>query len=315
MSELFPVVTFVSKEALAAGMREPFEAAGFTRFTMLRGGPAPLFNDHSPRSAERRRRGLVPPGCAPRPGSWIEDLASRVHELDRLDPTWVVAGNAGGGRTEIVLNISDPHGTFWHDDLPRKVNSLDENFLILNTKKSRAARRPCPGFIYGTDACLNALKDGGACYVVDFRLTHLSAGGLSGYWESIERFRETWSPQFLAALRSDNEYVGCVEPQRIDRPDDEQLHVRSRVETWSARRQSPSPLIHSWPLVPSTKFSQAVSLPTEPADGTQPRATVPRYRAVVGQSDTDVRGRAYVGPQFRSGPSSRREEHDFRASG
>lgn len=106
-------------------------------------------------------------------------LDKRLAELTVRDPSWALAGNAGGvapGR--LALRITDPHGRDQHTgDLPARVMSLDENFIIVRRDAGVRFSNDLSGFhFYGADICLHADKMGFSAYVIDFHLEHLSAG-------------------------------------------------------------------------------------------------------------------------------------------
>ena len=133
------------------------------------------------------------------------ELEARLEELEALDPTWAVAGNAGGiSAGRLALRITDPHGANRHvGALPAKVMSLDENLLIVKRAARLSFSRDLSGFhFYGADLCLVADVLGHAAYVIDFHLEHLS-GGIKGASFGVmeEAFRAKWShalrPRFM----------------------------------------------------------------------------------------------------------------------
>lgn len=106
-------------------------------------------------------------------------LDERLAELNVRDPSWALAGNAGGvapGR--LALRITDPHGRNQHTgDLPTRVMSLDENFIVVRRDAGVGFSNDLSGFhFYGADICLHADKKGLSAYVIDFHLEHLSPG-------------------------------------------------------------------------------------------------------------------------------------------
>lgn len=103
-----------------------------------------------------------------------------LEELTRRDPNWAACGNGGGGEQpgQLAVRISDPHGDNqqW-GDFPEKVQTLDENFIVVRKCANLALSRDLKGFhFYGTDICLVADVLGWTCYVIDFHLRHKSSG-------------------------------------------------------------------------------------------------------------------------------------------
>jgi hypothetical protein len=124
------------------------------------------------------------------------DLDRRLGELDRLDPEWALAGNAGGVAPGVLaLRITDPHGADQNTgNLPQRVVSLDENFIVVRRTARVGFSRDLSGFhFYGADICLNAAIAGYTAYVIDFHLSHLSAGKKSAAFHRCEAaFRAKW---------------------------------------------------------------------------------------------------------------------------
>ncbi|MDD5052461.1 MAG: hypothetical protein PHO27_06990 [Sulfuricurvum sp.] len=109
----------------------------------------------------------------------IDILNQRIAEMDVIDSNWAVLGNAGfAGFTEKYYRISDP----WGDNtkigqLPAKVKSLDENFLLIKNDANLALSHNLKGFhMYGADLCTIASFLGWNAYVIDFHLYHKSGG-------------------------------------------------------------------------------------------------------------------------------------------
>lgn len=118
-------------------------------------------------------------------------LIDCIQELNNLDNNWVVAGNAGKNQKgQYFINITDPNGRQKKGELPAKVMSLDENFLVINMKHNVGCSQLLSGFhLYATDLCQNAINLGLNCYVIDFHLYHKSAGNLDrSFYAAIERF-------------------------------------------------------------------------------------------------------------------------------
>lgn len=109
----------------------------------------------------------------------IEQLESCISQLNDLDPNWGLLGNAGGiKRGKSAIRITDPSGPNRRTaKLPAKVQSLDENFILIRKDANLGASRDLHGFhLYGLDLCLQAMMRGYSAYVVDFHLRHLSPG-------------------------------------------------------------------------------------------------------------------------------------------
>lgn len=133
-------------------------------------------------------------------GYGFDDLVKVLTELEKLDPTWAVAGNAGiNNDYKGIARITDPNNTpNWCQELPQQVHSLDENFLVIKTAANIFCSSDLKGFhFYGTDLSLNAIYNGYSCYVIDFHLTHLSGGTLSkAFWDVQKMFYQRWSDKF-----------------------------------------------------------------------------------------------------------------------
>lgn len=124
-------------------------------------------------------------------------LEARVSELDRKQPAWALAGNAGAQAPgKLAIRISDPHGQNQKfGTFPARVMSLDENFIVVRAQSRAGFSRDLTGFhFYGADICLNAAVMGWDAFVIDFHLDHLSPGNKSESFEAAKAaFRRKWS--------------------------------------------------------------------------------------------------------------------------
>jgi hypothetical protein len=126
----------------------------------------------------------------------IERLDAVVAELDRLDPAWGLLGNAGGEAPfRTVAHITDPRGERADLGLPRRVQSLDENFILIRRDAIPGVSRDLTGFhFYGLDLCRQVALRGWHAYVADFHLRHLSGGSPDAIFDAararvIEKYR------------------------------------------------------------------------------------------------------------------------------
>lgn len=201
-----PVFTFVTDESLYAEMVDSFERAGFTSdracFEQLRNDPVSgVPEPYSTLSHLVARRKepffiLCHQDVRADRGDSFDTLVWALKELDRLEPRWAAAGNAGGTSSlRLIRHVSDPHGTDTAEKSPIEVETLDENFLVVRTGTGARCSPGLSGFhFYGTDFCLNAKAVGRTSHVIDFRLSHLSGGTKSlAYEQSREALVRHWS--------------------------------------------------------------------------------------------------------------------------
>jgi hypothetical protein len=194
----FRIATFVNDEAQYEEMRTTFEIAGFTepiaayeRLSDRETDPFEVITRTGAGSDEYVLLAHQDVRCDL--GATASDLERTLDELTRTDPHWAVAGNAGMG-DGFVGHLDDPNGKWRTASLPAIVASLDENFLILRTARRPHASKDLHGFhLYGSDVCLHAQRDGSRCYVIDFLVTHLSAGNMGLFDEAAEAFAQRWA--------------------------------------------------------------------------------------------------------------------------
>lgn len=159
-----------------------------------------------------------------------QTLDARLADLTVRDADWALAGNAGAmAPGSLALRITDPHGANQHaGQLPARVMSLDENFIIVRRAARVGFSRDLSGFhFYGADICLNASTAGYSAYVIDFHLAHLSPGSKSpAFYAAQEAFQAKWSaalsPRWLqttcALMRLSGDKLGQMAGRMAARP-------------------------------------------------------------------------------------------------
>ena len=109
----------------------------------------------------------------------IEQLEKCISQLNELDQNWALLGNAGGVNfLKLAIRITDhSFSNARIGDFPVKVQSLDENFILIRKDANLGTSKDMHGFhLYGLDLCFLAMIRGYSAYVVDFHLNHLGAG-------------------------------------------------------------------------------------------------------------------------------------------
>lgn len=109
----------------------------------------------------------------------VDELRRCLLELEQLDPSWAVAGNAGVTKRGVTaIRLTCPRQADNNTGhFPCCVSGLDENFLVLKASANLAASYDLAGFhLYGTDLPLIASVLGYQTYVINFHLTHKSLG-------------------------------------------------------------------------------------------------------------------------------------------
>lgn len=108
------------------------------------------------------------------------DLMNCLNNLTAIDSNWAICGNAGvKGYHQDIMHINTAGIIGITHILPCKVNSLDENLLIIDSKKRLTISADIGGFhFYGTDLCIISQFLGYTCYVIPFMVKHLSEGNL-----------------------------------------------------------------------------------------------------------------------------------------
>lgn len=106
-------------------------------------------------------------------------LESQIDSVSVIDPNWGVLGNAGINNMfnmSYIITRSDMK-TYENGELPSKVQSLDENFMLIKASANLALSGDLSGFhMYGTDICLVAECLGYSAYSIDFNILHKGTG-------------------------------------------------------------------------------------------------------------------------------------------
>lgn len=108
-----------------------------------------------------------------------KQLEKQIDLVTKLDPNWGILGNAGvNNMYNISMVITHYNGKCIRmGQLPSKVQSLDENFLLIKASANLAVSGDLEGFhLYGTDICLVSNCLGYSAYVIDFHIVHYGKG-------------------------------------------------------------------------------------------------------------------------------------------
>jgi hypothetical protein len=206
---LFSVCSLVTDAAEYRRMVESFLAHGFgterTEYLFGDNRAANRFDGYAGLGALIAAASGVYVICCHQDIEVVDDDADRLlaalRQLGETAPDWGVAGNAGVGPDGWATRISDPHGPDQRKgDLPARVASLDENFLVIRRAALLAPSRDLRGYHhYGTDLCLQAALRGWSAHVVDFHLRHHSRGRLDArYFDSAEALEAKYRRAFAA---------------------------------------------------------------------------------------------------------------------
>lgn len=213
MPKYFRICTIVNNAGQYRQMRESFAAAGFSSenstFSLFDNTSSNEFDPYRVLSGLCANTSecyliLCHQDVRPHVGHTSDRLLTTLETLTKHDNKWAVAGNAGmDERGRQVLHLDDPHGRFRATDLPRKVVSLDENFLILRPEFGVSPSPEMSGFhFYGTDLVLNAARNKRSAYVIEFLLEHLSAGDASSpdFANCRLQFERAWRQHLLLGI-------------------------------------------------------------------------------------------------------------------
>ena len=135
----------------------------------------------------------------------IATLNQKIEEMDKVDEDWAILANAGfQDFNNVALRITNPWGEDRKiGDLPSKVHSVDENFILVKNEANLALSNNIGGFhLYGTDLVTIANILGYTAYVIDFHLYHKSGGNANlSFYDNKKRFitkyQEALAPKFI----------------------------------------------------------------------------------------------------------------------
>ncbi len=108
-----------------------------------------------------------------------QKLEQQIEIVTHLDPCWGVLGNAGvNNMFNMSMVITEANlKSYCKGILPSKVQSLDENFLLIKASTNLAVAGDLEGFhMYGTDICLVAECLGYSAFAIDFNIIHKGKG-------------------------------------------------------------------------------------------------------------------------------------------
>ena len=137
-----------------------------------------------------------------------EYLVECLKHLSDIDPNWAVCGNGGAiGYHQFIMYIDNDEVILKSRNLPAKVTSLDENFLIIKASSNITVSNNFSDFhLYGTDICLIADILGYNCYVIPFMVKHLSHGNQKQLLEHVNGFVKSYGEK----LRSRHIQTTCT---------------------------------------------------------------------------------------------------------
>jgi hypothetical protein len=253
-----PIFTFVTDEQAYREMRASFEQAGFTEevaaYLPLRSDGK---RDPEPHSTLSR---LVSTRQEPLfvlchqdvrldQGDGFPEFVQAVEELEATDPDWAIAGDAGGSeRLQLIRSVTDPHGGASGHKLPARVESLDENLLVVKTGTGVTSSPELRGFhLYGADFCLNAQLRGRTAYVMHFHVHHLSAGDRTpAYLAAVGPFEARWNREFTARYFRSSTEVHFFARSHLLRSALGATKVRRALKKYHQRLGRPATVVASW---------------------------------------------------------------------
>jgi hypothetical protein len=139
-------------------------------------------------------------------------LEGLIRELDELDPSWAVAGNAGSiclGEFAIHLVGLKDTDFLSVGKFPQCVQTLDENWIMIKSSARLGFSANLTGFhFYGADICLQANLRGNSCYAIKFLVQHK---GLCELDDEYHRCLRDIKRKYTIAFRNRTVQTTCTE--------------------------------------------------------------------------------------------------------
>ena len=212
-ARLFCIVTIANDLNQYATLRRSLADAGFTedrcRYVLLDNSAGNVYEPYS--AINRALDEAAEPyliACHQdillEQGPAIDQLVAQLERLNTKHPDWALAGNCGGkSNLAEIYHLHDPNGFHHASPLPQRVQTLDENFVVIRRASGVRCSAELSGFhLYATDLCLHAGLLGFSVFVMDFYFTHLSGGntGSEQFQAGLREFQAHWNPKFSVLL-------------------------------------------------------------------------------------------------------------------
>ena len=156
----------------------------------------------------------------------IDVLEERIKELDKIDSKWALIGNAGAinlkFKSAIITHGNPPVKVERGKYFPQKVQSLDENFILIKKDANLTVSSNLNGFhFYGTDICIIANILGYNAYTVNFHLFHHSRGNIDNSFFDLKKqvqkkYEKALKGRFIQTVTvakfyiSGNKFLNCI---------------------------------------------------------------------------------------------------------
>jgi len=151
------------------------------------------------------------------PGNWPSALAQALESLSKMDPNWGVLG-VWGVRSS-GKEVGDLYCTGLGRRLgesfeaPLEVRSLDESLLVVRKSSGLKFDESMTGYhLYGTDICLEAVRQGMKAYAISALCIHNTNGYNLlpwEFWKCYLQMRKKWKSQLPIITPCAKITLGC----------------------------------------------------------------------------------------------------------